>query len=110
VNDTPIAAQLSVEYASRLWVLKIGYDEAWSHCSPGWQLLAETLRDAFDRKLKSYEFLGTDEHWLHGWTTEERDFRTVAWYPATPSGLYGLAADTTHRVLARVAARTHARS
>jgi len=110
LNDTPIAAQFSVEYANRLWVLKIGYDEAWSHCSPGRQLLAETMHDAFDRQLRSYEFLGTDERWLHGWTTEERDFRTVAWYPATFSGLYGLAADTTRRVRARVAARTHAQS
>jgi hypothetical protein len=76
-----VAAQLSVEYADRLWVLKIGYDERWSRCSPGWQLLAETMRDAFDRRLRSYEFLGSDEPWLHGWKTQSRELDTVAWLP-----------------------------
>lgn len=103
VDGEPVAAQLSVEYSDRLWVLKIGYDEVWSRCSPGWQLLAETMRDAFERKLKSYEFLGSDEPWLHGWDTEARDFSTLVCYPTTLLGLYGLAADTVGRVHARVA-------
>jgi CelD/BcsL family acetyltransferase involved in cellulose biosynthesis len=103
VGQTPVAAQISVECARRLWVLKIGYDEAWSRCSPGWQLLADTMRYAFDRKLKSYEFLGSDEPWLHGWEAEARELDTVAWYPASVFGLYGLAADTAGRVRARVA-------
>jgi CelD/BcsL family acetyltransferase involved in cellulose biosynthesis len=105
VGGKPIAAQLSIECADRLWVLKIGYDEAWSRCSPGWQLLAETMRYAFERKLKSYEFLGSDEPWLHGWITEARDLGTLACYPATLLGLYGLAADTFGRVRARVGSR-----
>jgi CelD/BcsL family acetyltransferase involved in cellulose biosynthesis len=103
VGGTTVAAQLSVEYADRLWVLKIGYDESWSRCSPGWQLLAETMRYAFDNRLKSYEFLGSDEPWLHGWRTEPRALDTVAWYPASMSGLFGLATDLAERVRARVA-------
>jgi CelD/BcsL family acetyltransferase involved in cellulose biosynthesis len=106
VDGRPIAAQLSVEYSDRLWVLKIGYDEAWSRCSPGWQLLAETMRDAFARKLKSYEFLGSDEPWLHGWATDGRDLCTLVCYPTTLLGLYGLAADTVGRVRDRVASRS----
>ena len=106
VNDTPIAAQLSVEYAERLWVLKIGYDEAWSRCSPGFLLLAEMMRHAFERKLKSYEFLGSDEPWLHRWPTEARELSTVACYPRTLTGLYGLAADTVGRLQARVASKS----
>jgi CelD/BcsL family acetyltransferase involved in cellulose biosynthesis len=108
VDETPIAAQFSVEYADRLWVLKIGYDEAWSRCSPGWLLLAETMRAAFARRLRSYEFLGTDESWLHGWRTVSRKFRTVACYPASVDGVYGLAADSFARLRARLArARSH---
>jgi len=97
-----VAAQLSVEYADRLWVLKIGYDEAWSRLSPGWQLMAETVRYAFDRKLKSFEFLGSDEAWLHRWDTEDRELSTLASYPATVLGMYGLAIDTTARVRDKV--------
>ena len=101
VNGRSIAAQLSVVYADRLWVLKIGYDEAWSRCSPGQLLLADTMRDAFDHKLKSYEFLGTDEPWLHRWNTEVRSFSTVTCYPPTFLGLCGLAADTASRAISR---------
>ena len=103
VDDRPVAAQLSVQYSSRLWVLKTGYDEAWSRCSPGWQLLTETMRYAFEQKLKSYEFLGSDEPWLHRWDTEGREFSTVVCYPPTLLGLYGLVVDTAGRVHGRVA-------
>lgn len=103
VAGNPIAAQISVIYAERIWVLKIGYDETWSRCSPGSQLLAETMKYAFECKLKSYEFLGSDESWLHGWVTERRGYRTTGCYPATARGMYGLAADTVHRIRTRVA-------
>ena len=104
VDGTAIAAQLSVEYAARLWVLKIGYDESWSRCSPGWQLLGETMRDAFERRLEAYEFLGSDESWLHGWITEPRDFSVLVWYPWSWRGVHGFVADTCDRVRARASA------
>lgn len=103
VNAQPIAAQLMVEYAHRLWILKIGYDEAWSRCSPGWLLLAETMRYAFEKQSKSFEFLGGDEPWLHRWDTEARQFSTVISYPFTVRGLYGFAVDTAGRLRAKVA-------
>jgi len=107
VNAKAVAAQLSVEYADRLWVLKIGYDEAWSRVSPGWQLMAETVRYAFERKLKSFEFLGSDEPWLHRWETEARELSTLAAYPATIPGMYGLATDTAARVRDKVRSIIH---
>jgi CelD/BcsL family acetyltransferase involved in cellulose biosynthesis len=107
VNAKAVAAQLSVEYADRLWVLKIGYDEAWSRVSPGWQLMAETVRYAFERKLKSFEFLGSDEAWLHRWDTEDRELSTLAAYPATIPGMYGLATDTAARVRDKVRSLIH---
>ena len=103
LGGQPVAGQLSVEYADRLWVLKTGYDEVWSRCSPGWQLLAEVMRYAFEQKLKSYEFLGSDEPWLHGWITEQRELSTLLWYPATLSGTCALAADAVGRGGGRVA-------
>jgi len=109
VDGRPIAAQLSVEYAKRLWVLKIGYDEGWSRCSPGLQLLAETMRYAFERKLDAYEFLGSDEAWLRGWITERREFRTLACYPATLSGMWGLVADSIGWLGGRVASLSRRR-
>ncbi len=104
VDDKAVAAQLSVEYADRLWVLKIGYDERWSRCSPGWQLLAETMRHAFGRGLRSYEFLGSDETWLSGWNAEARALSTVAYYPATLPGMYCLAVDAESMARTRLTA------
>ena len=103
IDGEPVAAQLSVEYMNRLWVLKIGYDEAWSRCSPGRQLLAETMHHAFDRKLKSYEFLGSEERWLDGWAAERTQLSSLACYPITLLGAYGLAADTVAKVVALIA-------
>jgi CelD/BcsL family acetyltransferase involved in cellulose biosynthesis len=105
VDGKPIAAQLSTEYSQRYWVLKVGYDEAWSFCSPGMQLLAETLRYAFDHKLLSYEFLGSDEPWLRGWGAERRRYCTAACYPLNPRGVYGFAADTLARTRAHIVSR-----
>ncbi|MCP9439394.1 MAG: GNAT family N-acetyltransferase [Nitrospira sp.] len=102
VAGKSIAAQLSTVYGNRFWVFKIGYDEAWSHCSPGWQLLAETMRYAFEHRLTSYEFLGSDEPWLAGWLTEPRAYRTIWYYPATWRGCYGAAADLVGRVRGRI--------
>jgi CelD/BcsL family acetyltransferase involved in cellulose biosynthesis len=104
VNGQAIAVQLSAQFADRLWVLKIGYDEAWSRCSPGFLLLAETMRDAFDRRLKSFEFLGSDEPWMHQWETITKPFSTAAYYPPTLLGWSGLMADTSGRAIGRAAA------
>lgn len=101
VAGMPIAAQLSAVYADRFWVFKISYDEAWGRCSPGWQLLGETIKYVFEQRLASYEFLGSDEAWLHGWITESRGYRTVLYYPLTWHGFCGLAADTIGRVKGR---------
>ena len=35
IGDIPVAMQLGVEWGGRFWLLKIGYDEAFSRCSPG---------------------------------------------------------------------------
>lgn len=106
LDGKPIAAQLSVEYSERFWVLKIGYDEAWSRCSPGGQLLAETMRYAFDRGLKSYELLGSDEPWLRGWVSETRSYSVAGCYPTTVRGMYGLAADAVGMLRTRVGPRS----
>ncbi len=105
LNGQPIAAQLATEYSQRYWVLKVGYDEAWSFCSPGVQLLAETLHYAFEYKLLSYEFLGSDEPWLRGWGAEKRRYCTAGCYPITPRGLYGFVTDTLARTRAHLASR-----
>lgn len=87
------AMQIGVEFAKRFWVLKIGYNEQWAKCSPGMQLTMAAIRHAFDKGLEAYEFLGSDEPWLHVWTSELHAYRSIGFYPIRPAGLYGLGID-----------------
>lgn len=93
VGEKAIAMQIGVEFADRLWVLKIGYDELWSRCSPGMLLTMEAIRYAFTKGLKSYEFLGSDEPWLRTWTGEKREFTSIGVYPFAPIGLFSFGVD-----------------
>lgn len=93
------AAQLAVEHARRLWVLKIGYDDRWSGCAPGLVLTHETLRWAFERRLDGYEFLGDEAPWTRVWTDRVHPHRVVRMYPTSARSFKGLASDAV--VLAR---------
>lgn len=103
IADDPVAMQIGVQYANRFWVLKIGYDEKWGKCSPGMQLAYETMRYAFDHGLESYEWLGTDEDWLHAWPVKIRDCTSVGFYPMAAAGLFGLGMDLSDFVFRRLA-------
>ncbi len=83
-----------VVFQGRFWVLKIGYDEEYSRCSPGILLIHETIRYAFTNGLKSYEFLGSDENWLHMWTKDNiRRHISIGYYPFNFIGLKRLSID-----------------
>jgi CelD/BcsL family acetyltransferase involved in cellulose biosynthesis len=81
IGDNAVATQLAVESRGGFWLLKVGYDETYSNCSPGNLLLVETLKYAVQRGLKSYEFLGSAEPWTEVWTKQLRPCVTVAAYP-----------------------------
>jgi CelD/BcsL family acetyltransferase involved in cellulose biosynthesis len=67
IGEKPVAAQFAVEYGRRHWLLKIGYDEQYSHCSPGILLMYAALERAFDAGLEAFEFLGSNEGWIQIW-------------------------------------------
>ncbi len=113
INGNAVAAQLAVEYAERFWTFKIGYDEAFARCSPGTLLMHEAIRSAFDRRLKSFEFLGNDEPWIRIWTDNIYSFITYRIYPWTIDGSLALGQDMSIRLLRRFKAwqkRMNARS
>lgn len=75
------AVELSVEAYQRLWQLKIGYSEALAAYYPGLQLTEASIREAFERGLRSYEFLGSAALWEERWGPAVRSYRTLALYP-----------------------------
>ncbi|MDY6945265.1 MAG: GNAT family N-acetyltransferase [Pseudomonadota bacterium] len=103
LDGVPVAMQIAAVYAERWWVLKIGYDQRWAEHSPGIQLMWEVLRQAFDRRLKSFEMLGSAEPWLTIWAREQRAYRTVAFYPYNIRGTVALGADIMKALAKRLA-------
>jgi CelD/BcsL family acetyltransferase involved in cellulose biosynthesis len=98
IGGRSAAFQLAIEHARRWWLLKIGYDEAWSRCSPGILLTHRSIRAAYERGLEAYEFLGSDEAWVHTWRPEVRTHVSIRLYPVAARCLLGVA-----RQLCRVA-------
>lgn len=106
-DDVAIAAQLCLLAYARLWVLKIGYDEAAAKLSPGLILMNEVIKHSFSERLDAIEFLGCAEDWMEAWRPQRRSYRLLALYPYSPRSLVHAGIDvigTLHRRLRGAAA------
>ena len=65
-----IAFDYSLLYRNRVFLLKLGYDPAFSPFSPSNLLLSLTLRNAFDQACEGYDFLGEQADWKQCWTKQ----------------------------------------
>ncbi|HET6448290.1 MAG TPA: GNAT family N-acetyltransferase, partial [Conexibacter sp.] len=81
IDGTAVAMQIAVEWQARIWLLKIGFDEAHAGASPGQLLLGESVADAAQRELDGYELLGTPAGWTEPWAPDLRDCVSVVAYP-----------------------------
>jgi len=103
IGQQVAAMQIAVTSGGRFWLLKIGYDHAFSRCSPGVLLMLETIRYAVARGLHSYEFLGSEEPWTKMWTSHVRPCVSVRAYPASLPGMSALAAEVGRLARRRLA-------
>jgi proline dehydrogenase len=101
--------QLAVEHGTRLWLLKIGYDDRFARSSPGTLLLLESLRWASRAGLDAVELLGRREPWTRQWTDEARECVAIHAYPATPRGMGSLVSDGALQGKRRVVERSSRR-
>lgn len=67
-----IAFNYALLYRDILYCLKVGYDPELARSSPGNVLFFLALRDAFDRGLREFDFLGDAEPWKLDWTLQAR--------------------------------------
>lgn len=91
VDGQAIATQIMIECGSSLWLLKIGFDEAYAECSPGNLLMMEVIRYACRQHLKSCEFLGVAANWTRMWTNTEYATERVTIFPGPWSYLRHMA-------------------
>lgn len=89
----PAAMRIAAACGGRLWELKIGYDEQFGECSPGFLLTHETLRWCCGRGFEVFEFLGQAETWEFTWDSQARDYVSVNIHPRSVTGSLSLAQD-----------------
>jgi CelD/BcsL family acetyltransferase involved in cellulose biosynthesis len=106
IGGVAVAMHVAVEWRRTLWLVKIGYDDAYAAGSPGQLLMAESIADAARRGLERYQMLGNSEEWTRVWTTDEEQSAKVCAYPATPRGSIGLVTDGLGFVRAAARRRT----
>ncbi|HYV15727.1 MAG TPA: GNAT family N-acetyltransferase [Conexibacter sp.] len=108
IDGRAVAMQLGVEWRQRIWLLKIGFDEAHAAASPGQVLLGESIADAARRGLEGYELLGSAAPWTDVWAPELRTCVRAIAYPAGAAS--GIALSGAAARAARAAAAAQARA
>lgn len=86
IGGRAVAMQLGLNWKNRHWLLKIGYDAAFSAGSPGQLLLAESVAAASREGLEAYEFFGSRDTWTDAWTKEVQAGVRVAVIPRSTRG------------------------
>lgn len=81
IDGIAVAMQIGVHINNRLWLQKIGYNEAYSRMSPGTLLMLEVVRQAAQNGTESIEFLGAVEPWTELWTKAKRECVRIRAYP-----------------------------
>jgi len=98
IDGQAVAMQIAMQQGGGYWLLKIGYDADFAHCSPGLILLREAIAYAAQQGLKTFEFLGQTEPWIEVWTSHKRECVSLRAYPYNFRGATALAADAIVRV------------
>lgn len=81
VDGVPIAALYGWLLGGRWSYYQAGFDPAWSRHSPGFLLLAETIREAIEDGASEYDMLLGDEAFKRRFATSSRRVRTVVLAP-----------------------------
>jgi CelD/BcsL family acetyltransferase involved in cellulose biosynthesis len=99
LDNALIAVQLLVQHANRWWILKIGFDDRLQKYSPGMQLMFDTIKEAYQRKLEAIEFLGTEEQWTGIWPHKTHQFISLVYFPYNLKGITALCLEGGSKVL-----------
>jgi CelD/BcsL family acetyltransferase involved in cellulose biosynthesis len=77
VGGRLIAGQFCVRYDDTLYILKLAYDEAWSHVAPGNMLLERTIQDGIGGAgFRKIDLVGNPT-WFRDWCPRSQHIHTV---------------------------------
>ena len=109
LDGRPLAFDFCLETPESFYALKGGFDVDYRRFGPGSLLAHESLRRAYERGLRTYEFLGTDDAYKMQWTSTTRERVRLQIFARSPSGRVQDAAWRFGRPLAKRAMRRLAR-
>lgn len=66
------ALQYCLVDGERCYALKLAHDQTFEAHSPGQLITQEVLREALQRGLTEYDFLGREARWKRSWTQQAR--------------------------------------
>jgi CelD/BcsL family acetyltransferase involved in cellulose biosynthesis len=79
----PVAHIFGAVHRGTYYALKTSYDERYRSVSPGAVLFGHAVRDAFERRFTTFDFLGEESRWKDDWATGMRRLVDICVYPAT---------------------------
>ena len=92
LDGRALAFDLALEAGGRHFLLKTGYDPAFTGLSPGLLLRLHMLERAFAAGLESYEFCGAAEPWKLEWAPATRRVLAIEAFAPTAAGSLARAA------------------
>jgi hypothetical protein len=110
IDGVAAAMQFAVESENRFWLIKVGYDEAYKHISPGNLLMRETIKYAAERNLQGYEFLGKEADWTKLWADGARPIAAARAYPYNLRGAGAFLSDGIGLLARRISGRLNRRN
>ncbi|MGE4490342.1 MAG: GNAT family N-acetyltransferase [Kiritimatiellales bacterium] len=81
IGGRPVAGQFMVECGNTLYVVKIGFDEAFSNLSPGTALFGKVIEETLSAgRMKEINFM-SGYPWMKDWNVQTRPIANVAFFP-----------------------------
>lgn len=78
IGGRAVAAWYGFCFGDAYWYYQAGRDPAWEHSSVGFVLLAHTIREAFNDRVRVYRLLLGDEPYKERFATDDPGLATVA--------------------------------
>jgi CelD/BcsL family acetyltransferase involved in cellulose biosynthesis len=86
LDGVPVAFDFCIDPGDRVYVLKGGYDPAWSKMSPSYLLIEETIARAYANGRESYELLGDADDYKLQLTSAVRERDHLQAFGRRPGG------------------------
>lgn len=81
-----VAFLYAVELDGTCYALKTSYRKDAAKLSPGVRLFRDAIRDAFERGLRRFDFVGQPARWKDEWATGRLEHEDVTLHPDDPAG------------------------